>query len=92
MRINPGMGFSVVALVAVAGIFARSKVARAMCWVLAVPPLIIGCFALWQGGVTEPFSRQEMLTFCGLAFLPAVGCTIGQLRSRIMPGVTPVQD
>jgi len=72
------LGVIILVAIAIAGLVVRRLVARIICWTLAVPPLAIGSLALWQGGIAEPFSPMQMLIFCSLAFLPAVGCGIGQ--------------
>jgi hypothetical protein len=62
----------------IAGLFMRNTILRIICWILAAPPLAVGCLALYQGGIVEPFSSNQLLTFCGLAFTPTVGCVIGE--------------
>jgi hypothetical protein len=63
----------------IAGIVARQRGLRILCWVLSVPALACGGLALSQGGIVEPFSHEQMLTFCTLAFTPAIGSAIGQV-------------
>ena len=63
----------------ISGIVARQRGLRILCWVLSFPALACGGIALSQGGIVEPFSDGEMLTFCTLAFTPAIGSTIGQI-------------
>jgi hypothetical protein len=63
----------------IAGIVVRKRGLRILCWVLSLPALACGGLALSQGGIVEPFSHEQMLTFCALAFTPAIGSIIGQV-------------
>jgi len=63
------------------GALVRNWFARIICCVLSVPPFGLACLALWQGGIAEPFSGRQVLEFCTLGFMPAVGCAAGQVRA-----------
>jgi len=85
MSMSPALVVTTLVVIGIGGIFARSMVVRVLCWLFATPPLLAGCFALWQGGIAEPFSEKQMFVFCAGAFWPAFGCLIGQIltyRSR----------
>jgi len=82
MRIHYYVVLVGIVALAIAGAFLRPVWARVACWILSVPPLAVGLFALSQGGIAEPFTRGQMTGFCAFAFAPAIGCTLGEL-SRI---------
>ena len=84
MNIYPFIVLAGIIIVAIVGVFARPLWARLILWILAIPPLGLGLFALWQGGIAEPFSTELMVLFCGVMFLPATGCLIGQVRCSLM--------
>ena len=71
--------YSVIGLVGIGGLFARSGLARVLLWVLAVPFFLLGMLILLQGGIAEPMSAREILIACSILFWPAMGCTVGTL-------------
>lgn len=81
MDLIPSVVTVILVVLAVCGAFVRPNSIRIVCWVLSLPPLGIGCLALWQGGIVEPFSGIQMLGFCAVVFSPALGCAIGQIRA-----------
>jgi len=68
-------------VLALCGALIQQPAARIACCILAVPSLGFACFALRQGGIAEPFSGRQMLGFCTIGFMPAVGCAAGQVRT-----------
>jgi len=68
-----------ILLLGIAGVFTRPVPARITLCVLSFPLLVVGLLTLISGGIAEPFTPQQMVTFCALTFWPAIGCTIGRL-------------
>jgi uncharacterized membrane protein len=73
--------FIIFALIAIGvlGVFVRKLVLRVLCFALSVPCFLAGLAVLAAGGIAEPFSNEQMLVFCGLAFTPIIGLTIGEI-------------
>jgi hypothetical protein len=86
--------WSVVVLVILAGIggvIARERWVRLLFWIQAAPPLCVGAFTLYQGGIAEGFAPKLMTEFCTVAFWPTVGCALGEylaFRRRGMKNIT----
>lgn len=70
----------VIVLLGVGGVLVTHEGKRLILWVLSIPFIFIGVFALNQGGITEHFSSGMMFVFCSIMFWPAIGCAIGEIR------------
>ncbi len=89
MGIGPTLLCTTWVVVGLAGIFVRVVLVRILCWLFAVPLLGVGCFALWQGGIAEPFTEKQMLMFCSVTFWPAVACAIGEVLAFLRRKASP---
>ena len=69
----------IILLLGIAGILLKDRLLRNIVWLISLIPLAIGFFALFQGGIAEPFSAKFMTIYCLVAFWPVAGCISGEI-------------